>query len=73
MELGMMMTVVSRVWWMGGRKGGWQRALDPQDPSRWTAKRRYLTFSGKWGFNFPSTEAQDAGQALLAEAMLPMT
>lgn len=23
----------------GGGKGGWQRALDPQDPSRWTAKR----------------------------------
>ena len=33
----------------GEKKGGWQRALDPQDPGRWTAKRRYLTFSGKRG------------------------
>lgn len=43
------MVVVSRLWLMGKKKGGWQRALDPQDPGRWTAKRRYLTFSGKWG------------------------
>lgn len=30
-------------------------------------------FFRQMGVNFPSTEAQDAGQALLAEAMLPMT